>query len=275
MFSSSAIRGQSRSFATCIEVQCPYECEQIINVEKDSDAALLCPIQFNKWFPESILAANLKARKQANGIAPHIPNDELNKNNRKPQPFLVRVLREYESIHHNFVKTMKHKLGLIGFESVTDDQVELLARRLCVAARTLPPRCIFAAVRTLMNAWCTSARFGVKRDCVFCGAEASDRIQHIRQCPAVRDTMSAALASPITLPTILSFENFFLVGCVSPSQSLLAIICLDVLYRAYTAAKYCTAHRGDEWLRDTIKARLRSIAQHSGSCRVLVSEHFR
>ena len=144
-----------------------------------------------------------------------------------------------------------------------------------VAARALPPRCMYAAFRTIMNAWCTAARFGGDKDCVFCGAISCDRIQHVRQCPAVCDALYVSLASPFSLPEVLSFIFFFLLGCTNPSRMLRGIIILDILYRAYTAARHRTARPDAKWIRDTVNARLRTLAIHSADVRILIGEYFR
>ena len=136
-----------------------------------------------------------------------------------------------------FVCALRRKLMLIGCNHVTIYEAEQLSQRLCVAARTLPPRCMYAEVRTIMNAWCTAARLGGDKDCVFCGAISCDRIQHVRQCPAVCDALYASLASPFSLPEVLSFNNVFLLGCTNPAKMLRGIMILDMLYRACNAAR--------------------------------------
>ena len=53
------------------------------------------------------------------------------------------------------------------------------------------------------------------------------------------------------------------------------IINLDILYCAYAAAWHCTARPDVKWIRDTINARLRTLAIHSADVRTLIEEYFR
>ena len=121
---------------------------------------------------------------------------------------------------------------------------------------------------------CGSQEFGGDKDCVFCGAISCDRIQHVRQCPAVCDALYASLASPFSLLEVLSFNHLFLLECTNPSRMLRGIIILDILYRAYTAALHRTARPDAKWIRDTINARLRTLAIHSADVRTLIGEYF-
>ena len=162
-----------------------------------------CPVQFQNWLSVSIYNINKKARRHALGLAAQIDPSKQQRFSSKPQPFFVSMFRNCGDRDARFVCALRHKLMLIGCNHVTNCEAEQLSQRLCVAARTLPPRCMYAAVRTIMNAWCTAARFGGDKDCVFCGAISCDRIQHVRQCPAVCDALYASLASAFSLPEVL------------------------------------------------------------------------
>ena len=173
------------------------ESETKIQNELDSDDALLCPAQFQNLLSVSIYNTNKTARRHALGLAAQIDPSKQQRFSSKPQPFFVSFFRNCGDRDARFVCALRHKLMLIGCNHVTNCEAEQLSQRLCVAARTLPPRCMYAAVRTIMNAWCTAARFGGDKDCVFCGAISCDRIQHVRQCPAVCDALLCVPCEPI------------------------------------------------------------------------------
>ena len=195
------------------------ECEKIIENELNSDDALLCPVQFPNWLSVSIYNTSKKARRHALGLAAQIDPSKQQRFSSKPQLFFVSMFRNCSDRDARFLCAVRHKLMLIGCNHVTDYGAEQFAQRLRVAARTLPASCMHAAVGTIMNAWCMDVRLGGDKDCVFCGAISCDRIQHVCQCPAVCDALYASLASPFSLPEVLSFNHLFLLGCTNPSTN--------------------------------------------------------
>lgn len=156
-------------------------------------------------------------------------------------------------------RVLKRRLLTNGFCA---DTVEPAFKSLCtVLLSTLPSSCKFALIRTVSNAWNTTARYHQPvAGCLWgCDSPAEDRMSHYLACPRIE--ASALRLLSINVPSLRSspLPSLFLL-LLSPDTRLKTLIFIDGVFFTFNALKYGGSARASAVFAGRVKDMLRRTA---------------
>ena len=251
-----------------------HECQGLIDEVLASDDALLVPRLFREWYEKSIIRENIRAEEASRQCIQQIQLRQQGRNSNDLQRLFVKWLRNKDNSEELFVIACVKKFNTLCVTNVSRDGVRAFISTINLTKKYLPRRVILVAWRTIANAWCTAARFGIKRKCVFCGGDEGDNIKHFARCDIVRALLSRILRDSSNLDFVCAAPHFYLYALRDPAQLGRQAIILDVLFRIHTIARREATMWSLQQTYDAAVARLRDIALHSARTRALIAAEF-
>ena len=139
--------------------------------------------------------------------------------------------------------------------------------------KKLPSFAMAAYLKTVVNAWPTSARFGDHVPCPFCrDAAAGSKMEHLLTCPAVQAAAAGLLKEWHDWPVQGGFKESLGLH-LRPTAATVSVLILwhDIVLQSYLAYKHGVRHE----LPTVIKGRIRAIARHSSHAKGILLAAYR
>ena len=160
----------------------------------------------------------------------------------------------------NAHRVLKRRLLANGF---TETDVQSALDSLCSILLSALPACSkFALIRTVCNAWNTTARFHQPvAGCLFgCPPPADDRMSHYLACPCIAATAQRLLAIDVSLLRASPLPSLFLL-LLPPQARLKTMIFVDGFFFTYNAVKFGGAASAPAVLSGRVKVMTRRTAR--------------
>jgi hypothetical protein len=173
------------------------------------------------------------------------PDDHL-------QRKLVTTLRsQYDGrrVEHILHDRLNHWLP------TTSADFETALKNLQAIGKMAPPLLFFAALRTMCNAWNTSARFHKEvLKCRICCCSHGDDLKHYAECPTVLRYARARLPG-----LTISWKGFLLLERHGPEQVVGMAIVHDIIQAAINSLRHRQQFLDDEAASNELHARMKAL----------------
>ena len=237
-------------------------CQRIIDIEMNSDDALLVHAQADRWFINSIFMTNVNA----------IPCPRPSLKDTSQRKFVKTLRIAHDANFRAAVHCRLRRRGIVDDFNQTMQWITHMSK----TARFLPPRVLFSVVRATLNAVCTSTRFGalVPRACPFCDAPAQDKLPHFASCPAVAALLDAVSPGCPSLWKENRDTRLFLTTSVRNMREFCYhALVLDLVLSGYNGLTHGSIRSRTE-LRSHAIGRIRGWSSYSPRMRDVIRELF-
>jgi exonuclease III len=233
-----------------------WACQDEILKAMNSDEVLLHP-PLSAWYERSILyqlRATWRKHNQFGGIVKTL---EAKPRDRHQRLLYLHLLGTDGLLKAHIV--LRRRLASCGFDA---EALEPAFQTLCtVLLSPLPASCKFALIRTVCNAWNTTARYHQPvAGCLWgCASPAEDRLKHYLACPQI--AASASLLLSINVPSLGASPLpalFVLLNNLATRLS--TAIFLDAVFFTYNAFKLGGSARASAIFAGRVKDMRRRVA---------------
>ena len=201
--------------------------QQLLTARRNTDH-LVRSVMWAGWYDGAFCSQLIKNRDnmRRHGITISRVESSIANSTQRPWPTVIctRVRREFQRTVYSQLQDLLPVATAIAEQLIEKPlrgwrNPTLPGRRAARAVMVLralqgrvAPRCHFAVLRAMMNAWCTKRRFGQRGPCLVGCRFGEDSIQHYASCPAIHAVASAQLPLPRAADPAGRLEQFLVLS---------------------------------------------------------------